>query len=372
MRRVRRAMARGAFVLALLFAVPIASEAVDVEATLVRVRAKGFQVFPSGIAIYGFSRESPGADFMGSREDPFGGMVSLEGTVAYAFPSTVTGRLISFPRIGLTDTEPVELGLTVSATRTVVSTVPSGDCVSIVAAPCLSEWQGETRVCQEPTADGSQLLQISPRCDSIDLLSVGWGFVPDGVEVPEADAIDEVGLELRAIAGFFGFDLYPIYRIPRVVTSLSESTGEAGETVRLRLQGSIIADATAVDFGPGTSARIVAADLARFPFRIDVEVDISSAASPGPRRVALMTPRGEILSEPDAVFTVEGGCSGDCDGDGRVTIAELIRGVNLALGGTAGGGAGGETCAAFDANGDGRVTIGELIAAVNRALDGCG
>jgi len=59
-------------------------------------------------------------------------------------------------------------------------------------------------------------------------------------------------------------------------------------------------------------------------------------------------------------------CTGDCDGDGRVVVSELIRGVNIAL----------ETqplsnCMVFDSDGNGRVSIGELIAGVNASLDGC-
>jgi len=49
-----------------------------------------------------------------------------------------------------------------------------------------------------------------------------------------------------------------------------------------------------------------------------------------------------------------------------VTVNELIRGVNIAL-----GNADISTCPAFDRNGDGMVSINELIAAVNAALDGC-
>jgi cysteine-rich repeat protein len=60
-------------------------------------------------------------------------------------------------------------------------------------------------------------------------------------------------------------------------------------------------------------------------------------------------------------------CDGDCDGDGTVAINELVRGVDIAL-----GGAGAERCAAADANGDGEIAITELIAAVAAALNGCG
>jgi hypothetical protein len=59
-------------------------------------------------------------------------------------------------------------------------------------------------------------------------------------------------------------------------------------------------------------------------------------------------------------------CTGDCNGDGAVTINELILGVNIALGNAVLG-----SCRAFDGNGDCTVTINELISAVNAALGGC-
>lgn len=57
-------------------------------------------------------------------------------------------------------------------------------------------------------------------------------------------------------------------------------------------------------------------------------------------------------------------CPGDCNGDGRVAIDELVRGVGAALGTTA-------ACPALDLDGDGEVSISELVAAVNSALTGC-
>lgn len=67
-----------------------------------------------------------------------------------------------------------------------------------------------------------------------------------------------------------------------------------------------------------------------------------------------------------AVPGVQAACTGDCDGDGRVTVSELIRGVNIALGiqDLA-------NCLVFDGNEDGRVSIGELIGGVNASLSGC-
>ena len=59
-------------------------------------------------------------------------------------------------------------------------------------------------------------------------------------------------------------------------------------------------------------------------------------------------------------------CVGDCDASGAVGIAELIRGVNIAL-----GLAPLSQCPSFDTDGSGSVEIGELITAVNAALRGC-
>jgi len=59
-------------------------------------------------------------------------------------------------------------------------------------------------------------------------------------------------------------------------------------------------------------------------------------------------------------------CPGDCDGNGTVTIDELVTLVDIALDGT-----GTERCPAGDINGNGAITIDELIAAVSAALVGC-
>ena len=53
----------------------------------------------------------------------------------------------------------------------------------------------------------------------------------------------------------------------------------------------------------------------------------------------------------------------DCDGDGRLTVDELVRGVRIALGVSPV-----DECLAFDQNGDGEVQVNELIFAVLEAL----
>jgi subtilisin-like proprotein convertase family protein len=61
-----------------------------------------------------------------------------------------------------------------------------------------------------------------------------------------------------------------------------------------------------------------------------------------------------------------GRCVGDCDGNGVVSISELIRGVRIALGQDSI-----DTCPSFDRDNNGTVEISELIDAVNNALNGC-
>lgn len=60
------------------------------------------------------------------------------------------------------------------------------------------------------------------------------------------------------------------------------------------------------------------------------------------------------------------GCPGDCDGDGQVTVGEVIAVVNIVL-----GSASLADCPAGDVNGDGEITINEVLSAVNAALNGC-
>jgi len=59
-------------------------------------------------------------------------------------------------------------------------------------------------------------------------------------------------------------------------------------------------------------------------------------------------------------------CFGDCNDDGQVSVAELVVGVNIALGNLDA-----DQCPSFDAGGEGHVTIDDLLRGVNAALSGC-
>lgn len=68
-------------------------------------------------------------------------------------------------------------------------------------------------------------------------------------------------------------------------------------------------------------------------------------------------------TEPTATPVIA--CVGDCDSDGSVTVDEILRMVNIALGASL------EECPAGDRDGDGAITVDEILEAVNNALDGC-
>lgn len=59
-------------------------------------------------------------------------------------------------------------------------------------------------------------------------------------------------------------------------------------------------------------------------------------------------------------------CVGDCDGNGAVTVDELVRGVNIALGNALL-----TDCQSLDNDHNNIVTVDELVLAVNAALNGC-
>ncbi len=76
------------------------------------------------------------------------------------------------------------------------------------------------------------------------------------------------------------------------------------------------------------------------------------------------TPTATPTPPPTATSTPP--CAGDCNGSGEVTIAEILRLVNIVLGK-------GDTssCVAGDIDHDGEITVAEIIAAVNVGLGGC-
>jgi hypothetical protein len=79
-----------------------------------------------------------------------------------------------------------------------------------------------------------------------------------------------------------------------------------------------------------------------------------------------LTETPTITPKPTVMTPTVVPCAGDCDGDGFVTIDEILTAVNIALGNSQI-----SDCLPSDTNGDGRITVDEILTAVNNALNGC-
>ena len=76
------------------------------------------------------------------------------------------------------------------------------------------------------------------------------------------------------------------------------------------------------------------------------------------------TPTPSLASTPTPTATAS--CVGDCDGDGQVTVDEILTLIDVALGSAAI-----TQCEPGDSNNDGRITIDEILMAVDNGLNGC-
>jgi photosystem II stability/assembly factor-like uncharacterized protein len=88
----------------------------------------------------------------------------------------------------------------------------------------------------------------------------------------------------------------------------------------------------------------------------------ASVGATSPIATATPTQDGTVGPSP----TTLPACNGDCDGNRRIAVNELIIGVNILLGAF-----NVDRCGSFDSNRDGRVTVNEIVAAVARSLSGC-
>lgn len=123
-------------------------------------------------------------------------------------------------------------------------------------------------------------------------------------------------------------------------------------------------------FGAGNSVNLNGANSGDASAATTLQVTVGDPATPTPTPTDTPeepTPTPTDLPAPTETPTPPANaCVGDCDGSGDVTVAELITGVNIALGTIDLG-----TCPSFDANQDGEVTVTELLQAVSATLNGC-
>lgn len=200
--------------------------------------------------------------------------------------------------------------------------------------------------------------------------------VDAGVSVKwDATVLDAVGESTR-VGNALSLHAHPEYQ-------LQAATGIVGSfslSFRLTTTSPQYADSEAVQLtltngdapATATSAPATPTPTPTDPPTATATSTVLPTATPTATEMATATPTATdpptptATATPTATVSPNAPCDGDCDGDGVVTVAEVVRGVNLALGTVAIA-----ECPAFDGDGSGEVSVDELIRAVLRALDGC-
>lgn len=173
----------------------------------------------------------------------------------------------------------------------------------------------------------------------------------DGIAAP---VIDQVGLSMASGSACAGCsvevfsDTAEQGRLFEGAT-ITDASGRWSLIKLIELRGPFLT-ATATDALGNTSRLSAAVRL--------LPLTPTASRTATPRRTATVT-------APPATATPIP-CYGDCNGNGEVSVDELVRAVNIALGSQSLG-----TCPASDSDLSGEVTIDELLLAVTAALNGC-
>jgi cysteine-rich repeat protein len=166
---------------------------------------------------------------------------------------------------------------------------------------------------------------------------------PDGIPCTGDDLVVDLGTNLPAVTG-------------RAQTGLFDANNQPGKV----LDGSAMCD-----------AEPCVAEASGELFDCDAILEDPSAGLTS-GVFALAFPILDNADFGDSLATIRFAaasphvCGGDCTGDGKVTIDELVTAVAIALGTKPV-----TECTAADGNSNGRVEINELVGAVNSALSGC-
>jgi len=200
-------------------------------------------------------------------------------------------------------------------------------------------------------------------------VNIGNALGAPGDAVQVTVSLDASGVSIAATANditlstqAFTLDPAACHVNSGIGKSLSASTlssDATNTTVRVLVQSS--QNTTAIPNGPlYTCALRIAATALPGTYRLDNALALATT-SEGTTITGVGGTHGAVT-----VSLIGRACSGDCDGNGTITIDELIVGVNIALGNRPV-----DDCLSLDPNGDAMVTINELIAAVGNAVNGC-
>ena len=213
----------------------------------------------------------------------------------------------------------------------------SGECVNLGASPCVD--------CESCVASGASFV-CTP--------------VPDGAPCDDMNECTGAGQCLMGLCA-------EIPQPTRTPTPTNTETPTAIPTATPSATSTPTVTATCTETPPATSTRTATATAPGTPTQTPTDTatatETPTCTGTATETPPAPTPTGTATATDTA--TAPTGCAGDCNGNGQVTIDELIRGVNIALGNAAL-----DVCPSFDVDGDGEVAINELVQGVNNALAG--
>jgi hypothetical protein len=207
------------------------------------------------------------------------------------------------------------------------------------------------------TVDGTQLAHVDGANGSVTVtLVLPPTATPTPTPTPTATATPSL---TRSVTGT------PTPTIDRCPHTLVLTPGAVtpGSTIHLRGRCHLMQGGRKADVFFDTAA--VGALTGDATGNYETEITIPADATVGTHRIRVVQMR-EIASAEVEVTTSSPLCVGDCNGDQRVTVDELVVAVNAALGSSPVA-----ACPMGDANHDGQVSVDELVAGVQNALGGC-
>lgn len=236
---------------------------------------------------------------------------------------------------------------------------------------------GEAQLSYIGTAEGSDVIAFSGIVDGQSVkctATKNWGELQPLCEVVPASALSPIGATHAAVAVFRGADgkLVDGASVTARITSgpsapltqalTTNATGQAELDYRGTAAGT-----DSIEFSATVGGRAVSCTGA----------NTWAGSLPTPTRTTTATPSrtptagtATRTSTPTPIVTPTSGpcdCVGDCDCSQTVTVDEIVKMVNIAL-----GEAQVDLCLAGDPNGDQQVTVDEILTAINNALFGCG
>jgi subtilisin family serine protease len=176
---------------------------------------------------------------------------------------------------------------------------------------------------------------------------------------PDVAAADGVMVAAPGFAPFFGTSAAAAHAAG--IAALVKSANPALTTAQIRTA----LTSTAFDIAaPGVDRDSGFGLLDAFAA---VQSVVADRATPSSTPPAAHTATRLPSATPIATVTPGSVCVGDCDQNGAVTVDELVKAVNIALGHVLL-----TQCPALDCTGSGQVLVSCLVAAVGDALNGCG